>query len=1080
MSIINEDTWEQITNIVDHGSLKEVKLIYSKEGRDYWSVNQDGENLLQVAARKGKLEIVKFLMEVLMEPLKNDGEIIDNEDIHVNYKDKMNWTALMEAAWQGHDEVVNCLLDEHALINQADNDGWTALMLAADRGHLGIVDALVEKDPAVLSLMDKQGFTAMKQAAQRQRLPVVKHLLKRGAFKVSNDILEKLFVIDFLRNPVNKISLDMFDTLSDIIEASINSGEIRHYIDECQEGMNAILANIIEASPDLVQDPAKMFIFYRGTLYMNLIGLLLLQDNQNVSFQVKILRVLHTAIQAKCSCETREESQNGENNQQKGNERGLLEEMLEGDARLFNSLTEKIRTIREEANYYDYENEKESAKFEYNEDHNDCRLIAEKIFSEFIKPKNGCVEKTMTKLVSCCEPCVQVTKSWWEKVSCRKTKRQTSRLSHNCRERSSFALISCTLAVIFYMLDLITDFTVGYEDYNGFSKKLGTFEMFLVVFTLMHENIRSSESLYSTESELLQIKLGRQNLELSDWEQSELHKSDQPVKQFLYKIFWPFAVRKEKSRAQRVRAVLYNLLTLLQLRPVVDRLRVLLHSKANLRIFYCHRTEQDSLKQFYLITEQLPELLIQFYTLQILFNINASGKDTFVNCEITTGKNFSYPRFTDSLNNPDERNWFCDTLPINSVSGLMTCDMFFRIFSAMIPFFSIPSGILSLEEGFRVLDPVTPKMSKVVKNILQLAYTLMIPARLLMFAALMHSVTKEFVFGYIIFRAFPELLSNLLSLEGLRNTKTVSSSATDKNSKSQNDPKKKRTCLEIVRDCVKYIFKFGTIWKISMFSLRDLFAVSIREPDAYMENPSNVTHQGIRDRRSLSKRIVVFLLEGLVGAWIVEEFYPCGRHSEIFRYIGWVCLACLLASGSLFTVISDLLHPKHLLLSKKNVLKLCNTKYLGGYVVLSLFANVIFCLTRPRTTNENLWAFLGINCHIVISGIAVLVIKLVDFTSFKKSSKDEAEDDEDNRPDKDENSSCCLTMCCYSYNCYKKIPQEEREKSTEIQLEVLPNDLQTEEQVKSGDSEKHSPSGSTQHDDHGSSSSAIKDLDFQC
>ena len=707
MSVINEDTWEQILSRVDHGSLEEVKSIYSKNGRDYWSVNRDEENLLQVAARKGKLEIVKFLMELLKEPKNIDGEFIDyDSDRYVDSKDNMNWTALMEAAWQGHDEVVKLLLKENGNINQADNNGWTALMLAAERGHLSIVDALVEKNEAVLRHEDNQGFTAIKRAAQRRRLHVVEHLLKKRAMKVSTDVDEKLFVIDFLRDPVNKISLETFDILSDIIETSINAGAISRssHIDECQEGMNAILANIIEASPDLVQDPAKMFIFYRGTLYMNLIRLLLLQDNQNVSFQVKLLRVLHTAIQAKCSCETREESQNGENEQKKGNKRGLLEEMLEGDARLFSSLTEKIRMIREEGNYYDYENEKESAKVEYNEDLNDCRLIAEKMFRELIKPRNSCVEKAKTKLVSCWGPCIQLIKDCsGEKVSCGGCK--LPQLSHNCRERSSFALISCTLAVIFYMLDLITDFTVGYEDYNGFSKKLGTFEMFLVVFTLMHENIRSSESLYATERELLQIKLGRPNLELSDWWQSDLCKSNDQVKQFLYMMFWPFALRKERKSAENLRAVLYNFLTLFQLRPVVDRLRVLLHSKTSLRVFYCHRTEQDSLKQFYLITEQLPELLIQFYTLQILFNINASapGQETFVNCDTATGKNFSYPRFTDSLNNPDERNWFCDTLPINSVSGLMTCDIIFRIFSAMIPFFRFPREFYLLKKDFECL-----------------------------------------------------------------------------------------------------------------------------------------------------------------------------------------------------------------------------------------------------------------------------------------------------------------------------------------------------------------------------------------
>ena len=295
------------------------------------------------------------------------------------------------------------------------------------------------------------------------------------------------------------------------------------------------------------------------------------------------------------------------------------------------------------------------------------------------------------------------------------------------------------------MLDLITDFTVGYEDYHGFSKKLGIFEMFLVIFTLIHENIRSSISLYATEKELLMVKLGKHNIEIADWRESELYKSDDTRIQFFIMMFWPFAIRKRDGCLQRFKAAVYNILTAVQLRPVVDRLRVLMHSPTNLRVIYRQRAEQDSLKQFYLITEQLPELLVQFYTLQILFNI-AGDKDISSNCE--SGHNFSYPRFTDSLNSPNETNWFCSQFPISSDSGLMTCDISFRLFSAMIPFFMIPSGIVSLEVDFRLLDAATPKMKNVVQYLLQAAYTLMIPARLLMFAALMHAITiKEIISG---------------------------------------------------------------------------------------------------------------------------------------------------------------------------------------------------------------------------------------------------------------------------------------------------------------------------------------------
>ena len=388
-----------------------------------------------------------------------------------------------------------------------------------------------------------------------------------------------------------------------------------------------------------------------------------------------------------------------------------------------------------------------------------------------------------------------------------------------------------------------------------------------------------------------------------------------------------------------------------------------MHSPTNLRVIYRHRTEQDSLKQFYLITEQIPELLIQFYTLQIVFNIagGAQSGDNQMFSDCGSGHNFSYPRFTDSLKNPNKTSWFCNELPIDTARGLMKCEIFFRLFSAMIPFFMIPSGIVSLEVGLRLLDAATPKMSATVQYLLQAAYTLMIPARLLMFAALMHAVSiKEMIFGYVFLRVALELLSNLFTIEDLHGSR---------------DKKLKGSLSKL------YNFS-NTIWRISMFSVRDVFAVSIREPQAYMISPSNVTYQSIRQRNSLTKRCAIFLLEGLVGAWIIEEFYPCGRHSEIFRYIGWMCLASLLLSLTVMTLISDLLHPQYLLTDDKYVLKrLIRTA--GLSVVFGIVSSLVFIITQLRTSTEK-WVFFGIAVHVLTSGILILVIKFFAYPSEKK------------------------------------------------------------------------------------------------
>ena len=50
-------------------------------------------------------------------------------------------TVLMLAAGNGHERVVELLLQRGAEINKQDSDGWTALMYAADNGHERAVES---------------------------------------------------------------------------------------------------------------------------------------------------------------------------------------------------------------------------------------------------------------------------------------------------------------------------------------------------------------------------------------------------------------------------------------------------------------------------------------------------------------------------------------------------------------------------------------------------------------------------------------------------------------------------------------------------------------------------------------------------------------------------------------------------------------------------------------------------------------------------------------------------------------------------------------------------------------------------
>jgi Ca2+-binding EF-hand superfamily protein len=64
------------------------------------------------------------------------------------------WTALHYAAYRGHAEMVDALLESKADANRGNDLGFSALFYAAQRGHIGICRALLERgaDPSVTGM----------------------------------------------------------------------------------------------------------------------------------------------------------------------------------------------------------------------------------------------------------------------------------------------------------------------------------------------------------------------------------------------------------------------------------------------------------------------------------------------------------------------------------------------------------------------------------------------------------------------------------------------------------------------------------------------------------------------------------------------------------------------------------------------------------------------------------------------------------------------------------------------------------------------------------------------------------------
>ena len=159
------DNTNQIMMAAEIGHSDILKLLLDVRPQDIDNKDNNGSTSLSKAAFQGHKESVELLL---------------NRGANINHKDNDNQTALMIAAFQGHKEIVELLLDRGANINEKDNDGSTALTYAAFQGHKEIVELLLDKG-ANINEKHNDGSTALMKAAFQGYKEAVELLLDRGA-----------------------------------------------------------------------------------------------------------------------------------------------------------------------------------------------------------------------------------------------------------------------------------------------------------------------------------------------------------------------------------------------------------------------------------------------------------------------------------------------------------------------------------------------------------------------------------------------------------------------------------------------------------------------------------------------------------------------------------------------------------------------------------------------------------------------------------------------------------------------------------------------------------------------------------
>lgn len=111
-----------------------------------------------------------------------------SQDIDVNATDDQGLTALMYAAYNGHQAIIQLLLTNGADINQANELNRTALMMAASGKYPEAVQLLIDAGADVRVRDGAEGWTALMVAAAEGNTQVVQILLDSGANVSAKDV----------------------------------------------------------------------------------------------------------------------------------------------------------------------------------------------------------------------------------------------------------------------------------------------------------------------------------------------------------------------------------------------------------------------------------------------------------------------------------------------------------------------------------------------------------------------------------------------------------------------------------------------------------------------------------------------------------------------------------------------------------------------------------------------------------------------------------------------------------------------------------------------------------------------------
>eukprot|EP01083_Nonionella_stella_P267937 905433_1 len=145
-----------------------------------------GGSPLLIASSQGHDEIVEMLID---HSNRMSVQGIKHGTLDVNQCDIEGLTPLLAAAREGHTKIVTILLRNEADVNACGKEGVTSLMVSSQQGHVDVVRVLLSHPSIDIDHQDVQGTTALMAACFTNQLEVVEVLLnpRNQLFETDNE-----------------------------------------------------------------------------------------------------------------------------------------------------------------------------------------------------------------------------------------------------------------------------------------------------------------------------------------------------------------------------------------------------------------------------------------------------------------------------------------------------------------------------------------------------------------------------------------------------------------------------------------------------------------------------------------------------------------------------------------------------------------------------------------------------------------------------------------------------------------------------------------------------------------------------